>query len=497
MTIQGNWDRTSLSRRRFLGWAGLGAGGLAFAASGLASGQALAKPFFRDDPFSLGVASGVPLPDGVVLWTRLAPEPLAEGGSGGLPPEAYGVRYEVAEDEGFSRVVRRGAVEAMPELAHSVHVEVGGLRPGREYFYRFKAGPEISPVGRTKTAPAFGAAIDQFTFAFASCQGFAAHYSAYHNMAREDLELVVHLGDYIYENTLGPNPRGLAIPEHVRTGPSTLEQYRLRYALYKTDESLQATHAMFPWLVTWDDHEVKNNWYGQDARPDFVKRLVAASQAYYEHLPLRASAKPSGPNMQLYRRAKFGDLAEFEVLDTRQYRSDVARCGGDPTCPEARDPARTMLGDEQERWLLDGLAASGARWNVIANQVPLREQINKVGGDKWDGYLAQRERLLSFLAEREPSNPVVVTGDAHYNEVADLLADFEDPASEIVGTEFIGTSISTGGDGAPGKTYNVEGQPGPSSATAGRGATSGSASRASSCRPITGLSRRYPSRSRP
>ena len=459
MSIQGNWDQRTISRRHLLGWAGMGAGGLAVAASGLSPSSALAKPFFAGDPFSLGVASGDPLPDGVVLWTRLAPEPLAEDGSGGLPPETYGVRYEVAEDEGFSRIVRRGAVEARPELAHSVHVEVEGLRPGREYFYRFKAGPEVSPVGRTKTAPALGSPTSAFTFAFASCQAFIAHYSAYYNMAREDLDLVVHLGDYIYEANMGASRRGMAIPDHVRPEPRTLDQYRLRYALYKSDENLQSTHAAFPWMVVWDDHEVENNWAGEDADPDdpnFLERRAAAAQAYYEHLPLRASAQPRGPDAQLFRRAAFGDLAEFNVLDTRQYRSDQVG----PS--EAADPSRTMLGDEQEKWLLDGLDRSSARWNVLANQVPFRpisegprdgELVEKYLADKWEGYLAQRDRILRFLAEREPSNPVMVTGDTHFNDVSDLLADFDDPSSEIVGTEFIGTSISTGGEGDSDKKY--------------------------------------------
>jgi alkaline phosphatase D len=257
MSIQGNWDRTTLTRRRLLGWAGLGAGGLAIAASGASPRSALAKPFFADDPFSLGVASGDPLPDGVVLWTRLAPDPLAPDGSGGLAPETYGVRFEVAEDEGFSRVVRRGAVEAGPELAHSVHVEVQGLGPGREYFYRFKAGPEISPVGRTKTAPAFGAA-NGMAFAFASCQNYpAGYYTAYGHMADEDLDLVVQLGDYIYQ---GPSQGSIGRPHAPAREATSLADYRIRTAQYKTDPDLRAVHARHPFAVTWDDHEVDNNY---------------------------------------------------------------------------------------------------------------------------------------------------------------------------------------------------------------------------------------------
>jgi len=434
----------------------MSAAALMLGTGAVTSNQALARPFFSGDPFKLGVASGDPLPDGVVLWTRLAPDPLAEDGSGGLPPEAYGVRYEVAEDEGFTNIVNRGAVEAIPELAHSVHAEVDGLRPGREYFYRFKAGSEVSPVGRTRTAPS-GSAVDAFRFAFASCQGFSSQYSAYYNMAREDLELVIHLGDYIYENDFGDrNPRGMDLPGAVRPSPRTLEQYRLRYGLYKADEHLRATHAAFPWMVVWDDHDVVNNWFGENDDPNFLLRRAAAVQAYYEHLPFRANAKPVGPNAQLFRRATFGDLVEFNVLDTRQYRSRQV--------PEsqAADPSRTMLGDEQERWLLDGLDRSDARWNVLGNQVPFRplsvglrdgEVVEKYLSDKWEGYLAQRDRILSFLAERAPSNPVMLTGDTHFNDVSDLLADFDDPDSEVVATEFIGTSISTGGEGDSDPNY--------------------------------------------
>ncbi|MDQ3630832.1 MAG: alkaline phosphatase D family protein [Actinomycetota bacterium] len=459
--IQGNWDRREMSRRAFLTRAGMGAGALAVAASGFSEHPAWAKPFFKQEPFSLGVASGDPTPDGVVLWTRLAPEPLAEDGQGGMPLRKAPVRWEVATDEAFRDVVRKGNTHATPELAHSVHVEVKGLAPGREYFYRFKTGSEISPAGRTKTAPPFAGQTSALTFAFASCQNYEnGYYAPYEHMARENLDLVVFLGDYIYEGDV-VSPVGR---EHVGLEPRTLAQYRTRHAQYKGDENLRAAHAAFPWLVTWDDHEVDNNWAGEDQDPDaasreeFLARRAAAFQAYYEHLPLRAPQRPVGPDLLLYRRATFGNLAEFNVLDTRQYRSDQVSCNkansdADGYCAAALDPGRTILGDAQERWLQGGLSASQAKWNVLANQVVFAERMedNGVagGGDSWDGYVADRRALVDLFAGaagRAPSNPVVITGDIHNNRIFDLKEDFAEPSSRTVGTEFVGTSISTGGD---------------------------------------------------
>lgn len=424
----------------------------------LSSNRALAQPNFFDDLFSLGVASGDPLPDGVVLWTRLAPDPLAEDGSGGMPPENFGVRYEVSEDENFSRIVKRGAVEATPELGHSVHAEVSGLLPGREYYYRFKAGPEISPVGRTKTAPAHGAPLAALTFAFASCQNYpGGYYTAYRHMAEEDLDIIFHLGDYIYE---GPAQGNIGRGHLPAREIYSLADYRVRTAQYKTDSDLRAAHASTPWVVTWDDHEVDNNYaddVSQDNDPprEFLERRARAYQAYYEHMPLRLSSIPRGPDMQLYRRLTFGDLAEFSVLDTRQYRSDQA-CGDgrDAGCEERLDPSRSITGEEQERWLLDGLGRSGAGWNVLAQQVFLAQRDfdsgpeQLFGMDSWDGYKASRDRILGGIVERGVRNPVVLTGDVHQNYAADLKANFDDPDSATIGSEFVGTSISSGGNGS-------------------------------------------------
>jgi alkaline phosphatase D len=389
---------------------------------------------FGDYPFGLGVASGDPWPESVVLWTRLL------GGLPDGPQEDVPVRWEVAEDEGFRRVVRRGEERATPELGYSVHAEVGGLRPARWYWYRFEAGGERSPVGRTRTAPAPGADVRGLSFAFASCQAWReGGFPAYAAMAREDLDFVVHLGDYVYEER----------------GTRTLEDYRRLHELYKGAPQLREAHAAFPFVPVLDDHEVDNDWAGEvsendDPREEFLAMRAAAFQAYYEHMPLRRSSLPDGPNMRLHRRLAFGDLAELNVLDTRQHRTDQA--DGRLIAPRraaSLDETRTMTGDAQERWLLDGLGRSGARWNVVAQQTMMAAYDyesgpgERVNHDQWDGYAAARKRLLGFFEERRPSNPVVVSGDWHSSFVNDLKADFRDPGSETLATEFVGTSISS------------------------------------------------------
>ena len=467
MSIRGNWEKRrsgtmeslgEIDRRAFVKLTGLSAAALVLGVGPFAR-EAWVQPRFSDYPFSLGVASGDPLPDGVVLWTRLAPDPL---NGGEMPDREIPVRWQVAADENFRRIVREGAEFARPELAHSVHAEVEGLEPGREYFYRFKVGPELSPVGRTKTAPEAGSSVSEMTFAFASCQQYEhGYFTAYRGMSEEDLDLVVHLGDYIYEYGAYEDlaPGGNARPHN---GPHTftLEEYRDRHALYRSDEDLQAAHAAFPWIVTWDDHEVQDNYAGEYPEPGpaseaFVQRRADAYQAYYEHMPLRRSSVPQGPDALLFRRLSYGDLAEFNVLDTRQYRDDQANGdGAQPPSPESDDPERTLTGDEQERWLLDGLSASEARWNVLAQQV-FFARIDFQGGDgrqlqmdAWDGYPGSRDRILDFIARQGVENLVVLTGNVHRNWANELLADFEAPDSPPVGAEFVGTSITSGGDGS-------------------------------------------------
>lgn len=443
----------STSRRDFV--ARLSAFGLALA--GLPRFPDLLRPRFAANPFTLGVASGDPGPDGVVLWSRLAPDPL---NGGGMTPEAVNVRWEVATDEAMRNVVRRGTVSARPDLGHSIHAEVEGLRPASWYWYRFDVGGESSPVGRTRTAPANDSRPDRYRFAFASCQHYEnGLYTAHEHLAREDVELVAFLGDYIYESAGNPNATAGAVARpHQPWEPMSLEQYRNRYALYKGDPALQAAHAAFPWVVTWDDHEVDNNYAGdmaQDSVPRdaFLTRRAAAYQAYYEHQPLRKASIPRGPDMLLYRTIGAGQLARFHVLDTRQYRSDQS-CGdgNKPACPAWSDPSRVMLGDTQERWLTRGVDQSQARWNILAQQIafsrvpdPNRPQFHAM--DPWSGYPAARDRLLAWMAERQQRNLVVLTGDIHAAFVMNVVRDALQPESATIATEFIATSITSGRDG--------------------------------------------------
>ena len=445
----------SVTRRSFL------VGSASFAAAVLLAGRArgavIGAPRLPGYPFTLGVASGDPAPDGMVLWTRLAPRPRETGG--GMPPETVVVGWQVAEDEAMTRIVREGTASADPAWAHSVHVEVDGLRPDRWYWYRFKAAGEISPVGRTRTMPPAGAAAERLRFAFASCQKYeTGHYTAYGHMAREDLDLVVHLGDYIYEKGDGSG----AVRPHGTPEIFSLDDYRARYAVYKSDPALQAAHAMAPWIVTWDDHEVSNN-YANDipehperfTRAEFLLRRAAAYQAYYEHMPLRRGALPAGPDMLLYRRLEFGRLASFHVLDTRQYRTDQPQGDGvKAPGPALLDPAGTLLGDRQRDWLFTGLDRSPATWNVLAQQIMMMRVDFRPGPevavsmDKWPGYEFERRRVLRRLRDRHVANPVVITGDVHCNWAGELAADFDDPSAAPVGVEFVGTSITSGGDGA-------------------------------------------------
>jgi alkaline phosphatase D len=405
------------------------------------------------NPFTLGVASGYPTPSGVVLWTRLL-------GMGDAQP----VQWEIADDEPMRSVVARGEAIADPAWAHSLHIEVDGLQPERWYWYRFRARDAESPVGRTRTAPRAASAPGRLRFAFASCQHYEqGWFSAYRHIAADHPDLVVFLGDYIYESSWGAN--------HVRKQPPepwSLDEYRLHYAVYKSDRDLQAAHAACPWIVTWDDHEVHNDYaddLSQDAIPRerFLARRTAAYRAYYEHMPLparmRPRMEPGGPHMRIYTELDWGTLARFHVLDARQHRSYQAcrrlwRKGEGKTvdvaqCPELERPTRSMLGRAQERWLEGTLADSRAAWNVIAQPTPMAQFDQKPGPgrrawtDGWDGYPAARKRLLQTFVDRNVSNPIVIGGDVHSFNVSQLKLDFDDAASPVVASEFVGTSITS------------------------------------------------------
>lgn len=445
-----------LSRRQLLN-AAWKLGALAVAQP-IAGSRVNAQVSFTSNPFSFGVASGDPLPDGVVLWTRLAPEPLVRGG--GMPRSKVDVAWEVSPDDTFRRIVTSGVAAARPEIGHSVHVEVGGLQPERDYWYRFTAGGAASETGRTRTAPAAGATVDRLRFAVCGCAHYEhGYFTAYRRIAEEGFDFVFHTGDYIYETKAEDG--GGRVRRHADGELFSLDDYRLRYAQYKVDADLRAAHAAAPFILTHDDHEVVNDYAG-DAAPDdtprevFLLRRAAAFQAYYEMLPLRRDSLPSGPSARFYRRLRFGNLVDLHALDTRQYRSDQP-CGGGlkPRCQESLREDRSMLGPAQERWLFDNLASARARWTVIGQQVPTVQQDRKAinpearfAMDKWDGYVAARRRLYRRLVETRAPNPIVLSGDVHVHQAANLKLDYDNAKSPVIGVELTNTSISSGLDGS-------------------------------------------------
>lgn len=405
-------------------------------------------------PFTLGVASGDPWPDGFVIWTRLAPKPF-EGG--GIPPQNIVVDWQVADDEAMTKVVAKGTAVASRELAHAVHVEVQRLEPGRWYWYQFQAAGEVSPKGRARTAPRADELPERLRFAFASCQHFeTGFFTAYQHMVQEDLDLIAHLGDYIYEGA----GREKQIRQHIGPQLHTLEDYRIRHAQYKSDPLLQAAHAKCPWLITWDDHEFANNCASlisekADESPDTYRfRRAYAYQAFYEHMPVRRAQMPTGPDLLLYRQVSFGQLANFAILDSRQYRTDQPCGDGNKApCAAVYDPKASLLGDRQEQWLYKSLDASTAAWNILTQQV-MMGRVDLTPGeakthsmDQWPGYEANRQRVLQYFAERKSLNPIVITGDIHSSWVNNLQVNCDDEKSPVVGTEFVGTSISSGGNG--------------------------------------------------
>ncbi|WP_405934873.1 alkaline phosphatase D family protein [Streptomyces longwoodensis] len=456
-----------IGRRRFL-TTGAAAMALAFAVdlprTGVAAAAEMNAARIDSDPFTLGIASGDPQPGSVVLWTRLAPAPYQP--DGGLAAERIDVDWEVARDPAFATVVSRGTATAHPEFHHSVHVEVAGLDPDRVHYYRFRAGTWLSETGRTRTAPEQGAVVPSVRFALTACQAYQdGYFTAYRHLAEDDVAFVLHLGDYIYEYAVDAvggarNYTDRTVPSLYDREAASLEDYRLRYALYKSDPDLRAAHAAHPFVVAFDDHETENNYAGsipENAVPpeEFLLRRAAAYRAYWENQPLRTAQQSVGPDLQLYRRLHWGQLAQFDVLDTRQYRSDqaygdVAHIPG----PESTDPARTMTGATQERWLLDGWRSSRAVWNVVPQQVTFAQRkldlnpVAKVSMDAWDGYPAARRRILDGAKAAGLDNLMVLSGDVHVGYAFDLKDDFDAPSSRTLGTEIVATSITSGKDGS-------------------------------------------------
>lgn len=401
---------------------------------------------FTSSPFTLGVASGDPLPNAVVIWTRLAIDPLNISAT---PSDDAEVTWEFATDERFSKIAQTGTVTATADHAHSVHVDVKKLSPATEYFYRFKVGKWTSTVGRAKTAPERTSDPSEVRFGFSSCQDFeTGAYLAHRAMAADKLDAVVWLGDYIYEYAPSEDAvRPLSTP-----APSDLDSYRNRYGNYKSDVDLQASHASAPWIVIWDDHETQNNYAGLvSEKPDvtteeFATRRTAAYEAWWEHMPVRM-AKPNGPDLQIYRRLDFGTLMKMVILDTRQYRSDqpcdvpsfdvANRCEGVDTT--------SLLGEKELAWTLDELrSGKESTWCVLAQQIMMGQlqllpDAPLLNVDQWDGYRAERQKLLDVMTP----NTVVLAGDIHSSWVNDLKSDFDDPSSKTVATEFVGPPTSS------------------------------------------------------
>ena len=426
--------------------------------------RAIAAPMFKTYPFQLGIASGEPAADGFVIWTRIAPEPFEI--DYGMPAAPIEVRWEVAKDRGMRETVANGTAIARPELGHAVHVEVGGLEPNREYSYRFIAGSERSGVGRSRTTPALGQPLANARFAVAGCQNYEdGLYTAHRYLAREQVDFVYFYGDYIYEYR-GRAARGSrdgpvnTVRQHVGQEIYTISDYRRRYAQAKMDVDLQAAHASAPWFVTWDDHEIDNNWVSnedQDETPQaaFALRRQMAMQAYYEHMPLRASSMPLGTQMQLYRQARYGDLLDLNLLDTRSYRTDQPCCDRlcFVGCEAFNDPSAVLLGRAQEQWLYEKLGASQARWQVLAQQVMMMD-LDRIPGegaaqnlDSWAGYRTPRNRVLDQISDLGRDSVVVLTGDEHQNYAGELHLDGQRPGDKPIATEFVATSISSQGDG--------------------------------------------------
>ncbi|MFF9108404.1 alkaline phosphatase D family protein [Streptomyces sp. NPDC014805] len=416
--------------------------------------------------FLHGVASGDPLPDGILLWTRVTPVPEAIPGSGTGPDTE--VAWVVATDRALTDVVARGTVVATAASDHTVKADVRGLRPATDYYFRFSAGGTDSPVARTRTAPAADAPVAGLRFGVVSCANWeAGHFAAYrHLAARSDLDAWLHLGDYIYEYGSGEYAaRGTVVRPHAPAHEIlTLADYRIRHATYKTDPDLQALHLKAPVVAIWDDHEFADNaWSGgavnhtEGAEGTWAARQAAAKQAYFEWMPVRPALAGT-----TYRRLRFGKLADLSLLDLRSFRSQQAATASG----SVDDPDRTITGRAQLDWLKAGLKASDTTWRLVGNSVmispfavgslsadllkPLAKLLGlpqegiAINTDQWDGYTDDRRELLAHLRANAIRNTVFLTGDIHMAWANDVPVDAGTyPLSPSAATEFVVTSVTS------------------------------------------------------
>ena len=416
--------------------------------------------------FLHGVASGDPLPDGILLWTRVTPTTEAVPGSG-LGPDTE-VGWVVAQDKAFTTVVAKGSVTATAASDHTVKADVRGLTPATEYWFRFSAGGTDSPAARTRTAPASDAAVANLRFGVVSCANWeAGYFSSYrHLAARGDLDAWLHLGDYIYEYGTGEyGTRDTVVRQHAPVHEIlTLADYRTRHGKYKTDPDLQALHAVAPVVAIWDDHEFANDaWSGgaenhtEGAEGAWSARQAAAKQAYFEWMPVRPAIAGT-----TYRRLRFGKLADLSLLDLRSFRSQQVAVGNG----SVDDPDRTITGRAQLDWLKAGLKSSDTTWRLVGNSVmispfaigalsadllkPLAELLGlpkeglALNTDQWDGYTDDRRELLAHLRSNAIRNTVFLTGDIHMAWANDVPVDAGTyPLSASAATEFVVTSVTS------------------------------------------------------
>ncbi len=475
---------SAVRRRTVLATGTAGAGLATLGGVGLSPATATPEESARSRSaryFAHGVASGDPKPRRVVIWTRVTPTTAASPGSGKGPQVT--VTWEVARDAEFRRVVRRGTAVTGPGRDHTVKVDVTGLRPATWYHYRFRLDGVPSRTGRTRTAPRGRATPRNLRFGVVSCANLqAGWFTPYRALAeRDDLHAVLHLGDYLYEyapGRYGYGPDNIDIRSHDPAREMvSLSDYRRRHAQYKRDADLAELHARYPWIVTWDDHEVTNDQWRDGAENhqpdegDYLRRRARAHRAYDEWMPVRMNDTAAlGDGTRLFRRLRFGRLAELSMLDLRTYRSEqVATLPGGLGSLESdiSDPDRTITGRRQLQWLKTSLSRDKPLWKLVGNPVmiapvtfadlpnDLVDPVNDVTGllpedgvpynvDQWDGYTHDRREVFAHIRNHQVRNALFLTGDIHSGWACELPYDTSTyPVGDSAGVEFVCSSVSS------------------------------------------------------